>query len=966
MKKVSAIFLTIIVIMTQAFSLTTSAATVAATSDAPVVKTGSDFWINDWNADRARSIVSSRHGLLKTDYYYNCFTRYRSIKMVDSATYYSEVTEPYFKLKNKVDFTPYLTKGTMRFWVDVPKNMSLMITLISVDRNGSFGRCRVTVDLKTEDEIENYQKVCLPLSSFTAETATQTSKWDPTMVRYIAVGGISSCTAETFLADGEIINISDIEVWEGEAAEPEPFDATPHYYSKNGDYYIRDLNNTLDVTSQVSGFKNSLEKDNYTDDVELYSNYVSLLEVYTVNVIGVGTDYRVSVINDYVEVYIPLSKDIRGEELLVGTVINGTMVIFDHDVTEDYLIVTANSLGDILVMDNVIPKFTAYSEYYEQSETQVYDNWKFESAVFVKTDVDTSKFTTVYNHSGTDLPPLLSVTDWLHSQDGVMRFWIKTPWKENTPKLNLKIDLCVLYYKDGNGAYPQTSAEITVPFDGLWHEVRISADSFNRTVFDSILADDTLASTYSRFYLRVKSGEAKANIGAGEGLYLSDVEFFEVPLNTETDSGNIERESFVLTGKKQDYVTDVTTTTVTVSDNDYVTTAKRITRKETTSDFAGKILLPYSANISVPEGKTLNQLGSWFSVKGAEMRTFLKNESDSPISFKIGIYGKVTYSSSTVYPKVLTNYITLEPDSGWQEIRFTVDDTDATQTNMTRFITTSGYVALEIYTKKNEFLQSTGDSMLVAPLEIYSLDIVEDKAVDFSKKYKSAAIMSESFSGSADTEDFIEKTYSTESEIPFIKKGITLTATDSYSFKTVNGKPIGILRAEPVFARDFYDWATNGDAQMRFWIKSDVKRSFILSLSAGGEEIKSTVNVEESDNWQQIVLKRSDFSANTGFDSKFSFADTRNVYLNIYALSDTFAENQGFTISARAEFYSGAVYQKGDTNMDEGVDLKDLVRIKKLSAADSDVFIGGDLDSDDRLTATDISILRNRIVGGVW
>ncbi len=966
MKKVLAIFLIIIVIMTQAFSLITSAAGVTASSDGPAVKTGSDFWINDWNADRARSIVSSRHGLLKTDYYYNCFTRYRTIKMVDSATYYSDVTEPYFKLKSKVDFTPYLANGTMRFWVDVPKDMSLRITLISVDQNGSFGRCRVTVNLKTEDEIENYQKVCLPLSSFTAETATQTSKWDPTMVRYIAVGGISSCTAETFLADGEIINISDIEVWEGEALEPEPFDATPHYYSKKGDYYIRDLNSTLDAESQVSGFKNSLEKDNYTDDVEIYSNYVSLLEVYTVNVIGVGTDYSVTKIDDYVEVYIPLSKDISDEELLVGSVVNGTMVIFEHDVTDDYLIVTANSLGDILVMDNVIPKFTASAEYYEQSETQVYDNSKFDSAVFVKTGIDTTKFTTVFNHSESELPQLSDVTDWLHSEDGVMRFWIKTPWKENTPKLNLKVDICVLYYKDGNGAYPQTSAEIAVPFDGLWHEIRISADNFNRTVFDSILADETLASTYGRFYLRLKSGEAKAVISAGEGLYLSDVEFFEVSLNTETDNGNIERESFALTGKKQDYVTDVTTTTVTVSDNDYVTTAKRITRKETTSDFAGKILLPFSENIAVADGETQNQLGDWFCTKGAEMRTFVKNESDSPISFKIGIYGKVTYNSTTVYPKVLTNYITLDANSGWQEIRFTLEDTDASQTNMTRFITSNGYVALEIYTKKDEFLQSTGDSMLVAPLEIYSLDIVEDKANDFSKKYKSAAVMSESFSGSADTEDFIVKTYSSENEVPFIKNGVTLTATDSYSFGSVNGKPIGILKSEPVFARDFSDWATNGDAQMRFWIKSDVKRSFVLSLSAGGEEIKSTVNVEAYDYWQEIVLKRSDFSENAEFDSKFSFADTRNVYFNIYALSDTFTENESFTLSARAEFYSGAVFQKGDTNMDEGVDLKDLVRIKKLSVADSEIFIGGDLDSDDRLTATDISILRNRIVGGVW
>ncbi len=965
MKKIIALFIMFMIVASQAFSFNIFAETVSTSDSELVVKTGSDFWINDWNYDRARSIKSKRYGSLKTDYYYNCFTRYRSIEMVDQDTYYSNVTEPYFILDSRIDLSAYLLNGTLRFWVDVPKDMTLRVTLISLSSSGTYARRRVSIDLKTDNEVENYQEVIIPLEKFSGENSTQSS-WDPTRIRYIGIGGVSDCTAETFLANGEIINVSDIEIWSGEAPEPLAHDVTPQYYSKNGDYYIRDINSILDIKSQVSGFKNTLVKDSYIETVENYSNYVSLLEVYTVNVIVAdSSEYFVSSISDYLEVYIPINTSLMDEELLVGTVSGDGITILNHTVSDGYLVVTTNVLGDILVMDNLIPLFKAETKYYTHSKSSINDNEKIENAILLNSSLTTAKDVTVFSESGENLPTLTNITNWLKS-DGELRLWVKTPWRENNPKLSLKFDICLLYTNNSANVYPHTSANVKVRFDGLWHEIRIPATEFNDTVFDNILADETLSSTYRTFYFRVRSGETDAETADGEKIYLSSVEFFDTKLSTEVKDGNKERLAFKVSGNKKDSVADVTTTTVAVEDNCYITNAKKITRKDTDTDFAGKILLPYSANVSVAAGDSYNQLGSWFYTSGAEARTYVKNDSDSPVSFKIGLYGCLSYNSSTVYPKILTDYITLPANSGWQEIRFTLSDTDAYQERINQFTKGNGYIALEIYTKQNEFLNQTGDSLLVAPLEIYGLDIVEGVSTDFSKNYKLATKMEQSYIDSADVEGLIEKEVLQSNDLPFIKNALKIKASDSYAYSLAKEKPLGLFKAEPAFVRDFKDWALNPSSEMRLWIKSEKQRSFVLALTSGEAQIKTTVSVNSNASWQEIRLKRSDFSENTDFDNNFNSADVVNVYLSLYVLEDTFVESKEFDISLNAEFYSAKVYDMGDANLDESVDIRDLIRFKKLSAAQSGVFINCDIDCDERLTATDILYFRKRLIKNEW
>jgi len=114
------------------------------------------------------------------------------------------------------------------------------------------------------------------------------------------------------------------------------------------------------------------------------------------------------------------------------------------------------------------------------------------------------------------------------------------------------------------------------------------------------------------------------------------------------------------------------------------------------------------------------------------------------------------------------------------------------------------------------------------------------------------------------------------------------------------------------------------------------------------------------------VLSRSDFSASAAFDNSFKYADTRHVYSYLLANDDTFTSDSQITFGNRLEFFSDIAYSKGDANRDNAVNIKDLVRIKKLSAEQSIDIVCADIDSNGSLNAVDFAYIRKRLLNNSW
>jgi len=956
MKKVLCVITATLLIILNTFAF--DAFATENTESEYIQRTGTSVWVNSWNSGGTRSIKADLQGNLKTDAYYNCFTKYFDISVTVPDSYYASPKDPYFYLKSKTDITEYISSGVLRFWLSVPKDMTLNIELMS-NESGVYGRSGIKRSFKASDNVDGYQEVQIPLSEFFGSSAYRNT-CDITSVRYVSIGGGSKATADSFLAEGETLKVSFFEIWSATAPTPEETENTPVYYSKSGDYYIKDLFASIDNTCLITAFKDDLRKADYETAVREFDEYATLLELYSVNLLTAGSeDYKVSQISTHVKVYIPLSDQMKNSTLAVATVSDGVLTERDFFIEDDSLAVVTNQLGDILVMNTDTPKYISSTRYYEQTDIKVKDNERISKAIYMKTGMNATKPAVITSEGSNTMPDLKFLCNWMESTDGVLRFWVKVPWEKGTPIHNYKLDLCIKYNNGSTDAYPHTNSQFEIKADGMWHEVRIPANSFDSAVFKAVLANEVYASSYSRFYCRALTvGKTE-----GTGIYFSKFQFYDIPPKAYVNNGNIERTAFVLDGKKQDYVSDVSVTEINVTDNRFITVAKRITRKETTSDFSGEILLPYSQNISVPQGETYNQISDWFYNDGAELCVFMKNESDSPVSFKVGLYGKVKYNSATTYPKAITNsYITLPANSEWQEIRVKFSDTNISASKIPEFTTTSGIVALEIYTKQNEFLQKTGDSILVSPTLVYSHNIVEGVHTDFSDNYISAGVLKNTFTTDTDSEN-IEKNVSECDELPFFDKSLILKADKNYQY---GNDTVCLFAQEPLFAADFKEWAQNSKAQMRFWVKSDNAVGFSLALSTNDGTIIADVKCEGADGWQEIVLSRSDFSASAAFDNSFKYADTRHVYSYLLANDDTFTSDSQITFGNRLEFFSDIAYSKGDANRDNAVNIKDLVRIKKLSAEQSIDIVCADIDSNGSLNAVDFAYIRKRLLNNSW
>ncbi len=428
-------------------------------------------------------------------------------------------------------------------------------------------------------------------------------------------------------------------------------------------------------------------------------------------------------------------------------------------------------------------------------------------------------------------------------------------------------------------------------------------------------------------------------------------------------------------GEKQGSITGITVSDTYVTDNKFIRSARKIERNSTEAAFTeDTYIIPYSTALSTADNQTFNQLYTFLTTPGAELRVFVKNTADYEVSFKLGLYGEITYNGNSVVcnEAVSNEYITIPASSGWVEIRVAAEELNISDENLERFIkgeTTGSYLGMSINPDPDAFLANSGDALYVSSLEVFNRNIIEEITTDF-EYYEQVVTAKEEYDTSTNKAYITKTKTTTGSELPFFNKTLTFTANaDNFDVSAVAGKQNGFIKASAVATDVFKEWAIyNTSAEMRFWVKTDKDVTFKIGLylpNPNGGEITSTINCTASDDWQEIRLKRSDFANSSYFNRKFNTATESTLFIKMY-ITNTFEAGQSISFGNRVEFFTHEAYDKGDANMDGSVDVRDLVKVKKSIANGDEESITADIDSDGRLAIIDLAYIRKWLLKDSW
>jgi len=330
----------------------------------------SDFWIGDWNnTDRERSILAYNRGLDKKDINYYRFKIYKEISVVNADVYYKNPTPAMFYLRKVTDISPYIKTGTLRFWINVPKDMTVTVTLQSIDENNKYSFATVELDLKKTEENNGFSEVQIPLKDFYDAAIAAKSQWNPYCVRNILIGGVQGCNARTFLNEGELLCVSHFEIWKAAAVEPEPFDPTRIFYSLHGDIFVKDINDVLAKTASLSAYCDTLNKEKYSAVSKRYFNSTELLIAYTIQLISAGQyDYNVVTAYDEVSVYIPIPDGVDTDNLKIAIHNREGIHECEFKVEDGYLVISTKQFGEFLLLKGGTRNDTPFDYNYDMSE----------------------------------------------------------------------------------------------------------------------------------------------------------------------------------------------------------------------------------------------------------------------------------------------------------------------------------------------------------------------------------------------------------------------------------------------------------------------------------------------------------------------------------------------------------------------------------------------------------------------
>lgn len=323
-----------------------------------LIRTGNDFWMNDWNANRERAITAVNVGVDKKDPKYSWFAKYKQIKVVNEDVYYSSKTSATqgpstacFYWMTITDISGYLKSGTLRFWINVPKDMTVRLYLTSYDPDKKYTRAYVDVAVKKTEENDGFSEIQIPLKDFYDSAVKTNTKWNPYYIRFIELGPVDNASKNNYLAKDEALCVSQFEIWKAQALEPEPYDPTRYFYSLRGEIFVKDINDVLAKTAVVNAFKNSLELDAYKKIASKYFDKAELKELYTVNLVS-SSDYDYKTVTAYDEVwmYIPISEGLNTDNLKIAIYNNTGIYECEYEIVDGHFIITTKQFGEVMLL----------------------------------------------------------------------------------------------------------------------------------------------------------------------------------------------------------------------------------------------------------------------------------------------------------------------------------------------------------------------------------------------------------------------------------------------------------------------------------------------------------------------------------------------------------------------------------------------------------------------------------------
>ncbi len=603
------------------------------------------------------------------------------------------------------------------------------------------------------------------------------------------------------------------------------------------------------------------------------------------------------------------------------------------------------------------------------------------------TRITTTGYSSVFSDKNkVEVLSIADAAEWLKTESGQMRFWVKIPWREGTPELsyyfgigyNVSYDV-VTENEDGSTttttkiAYPETHATVNISADGLWHEIRISvSDLTSTTVFDSYAANET--TVVNGFYaLRARAVNEESVMSADNSWQIAPIlEYYNEAITAEINDGNIVSEVYLVDSNDTGTgLAGLTYDNPKITDNKFYRTARRLTRTE--EEWSAGNIYPFSKTAT----SDVAELKGWFDNQG-EMRTFIKNASDNDITVTIGVKGNFAHSTHTDKYAAIGKSVTL-PANEWTEVRISYSDAKPSEKTQDLFTTSDTYYKYWMYIEKNDTMfQNVGDALYITPMEIYNRNIVEDVTTDFEREYKEIALKNTVGTWRQDGNKMLDRTETVSEELPFTGKVVTYTANETFNIENFAAGQIGFTGGT-VNCADFAEWAYhNPDAEMRMWVKSTKDITLLFEVlaydntDATNRSLLLTLNVIGSPEWQEIRLTRSALEGQSwsqnAFNEVFTTETNETSSMNIF-LRDVIAgvsKGDSFSLAQRLEFFSHEAYDKGDLNRDGAVNVLDLVRTKKFIANAETSFINGDINSDGKLTADDMTYLRKWMITGAW
>lgn len=509
------------------------------------------------------------------------------------------------------------------------------------------------------------------------------------------------------------------------------------------------------------------------------------------------------------------------------------------------------------------------------------------------------------------------------------------------------------------------SGETTVYFynDGEWVTV-IDKQSLNNGSSPAFTKLLTNGNTASKIKIHFENVIADSNQRTtifelqAAGTKIADSENEVIIL--DVDAANIG-------GSESVNAQQMTAESANIIDNKFVRAGKKLT-VSAGNEFS-KAYYFYKQTLTEDATFGNNELYEW-ATNGGELRFYIKNDSDDAITLKPRFYyvSKSAVSGQTKYVRMNSaDSITLPANSGWREVRFTFSDMAGD--NLGYVYKGSGEIFGGLYA--DEWLKASGGSVYVTPFEFYSEVLEEEIAADCERVYKKATQLT--LNNKGNVSEGLERTYAANNELPFFTNSILFKCNADNVATNILG-----ISASYNITTDIADWAYNPDAELRLWVKVANDCSFRLRLQLVGRSDKgyrnafAAVTVKGSDDWQEICVKRSAFSTQPATDLYNAALETQNfdAYFSIDQISGALTSS-GDTLEfgANVEIFTREAFDKGDANRDGAVNVKDLVRLKKVIAkgdVKADDLASGDVDNNNSLSASDVLYTRTVILSGKW